>query len=127
MNPVTWFEIYCDDLERATKFYEAVLGLKLSPLGDPNNGDFKMMAFPMEMNQLGAGGALVKTHNVKPGLGGTMIYFGCDDVATEAARIEGAGGKLIQDKFAIGEYGHIALGMDTEGNMFGLHSAPKGM
>ena len=34
----------------------------------------------------------------------------------------GAGGKLHQAKASIGEYGHIALAFDTEGNMIGLHS-----
>nr|MDP9127775.1 VOC family protein [Pseudomonadota bacterium] len=27
-----------------------------------------------------------------------------------------------KEKFAIGPYGFIALALDTEGNMFGLHS-----
>lgn len=43
MNPVTWFEIYVADMARATKFYETVLGLTLSPLGDPNGGEMQMM------------------------------------------------------------------------------------
>jgi len=33
-----------------------------------------------------------------------------------------AGGRLGREKFPIGEYGFIALAIDTEGNMFGLHS-----
>jgi predicted enzyme related to lactoylglutathione lyase len=28
-NPVGWFEIYVQDMDRATKFYESVLGIKL--------------------------------------------------------------------------------------------------
>jgi len=32
------------------------------------------------------------------------------------------GGKIVKEKFSIGEYGHIALVTDTEGNMIGLHS-----
>lgn len=126
INPVTWSEIYVTDLERATKFYEAVLGVKLSLLGDPDSNEMNMMAFPMEMKALGAGSALVKMDNCPPGRGGTRIYFGSDDVAIEAARSQAAGGQLIQDKMPIGEYGAIALGMDTEGNMFGLHNAPAG-
>lgn len=35
---------------------------------------------------------------------------------------EAAGGKVVQPKFPIGEHGFCALCMDTEGNMFGLHS-----
>ena len=31
-NPVNWFEIYVQDLDRAKAFYEAVLGIELNPL-----------------------------------------------------------------------------------------------
>ena len=43
-------------------------------------------------------------------------------VKPEASRVAANGGQLFREKFAIGEYGHIALAIDTEGNMFGLHS-----
>jgi predicted enzyme related to lactoylglutathione lyase len=33
-----------------------------------------------------------------------------------------AGGRIEREKSSIGEYGFIALALDTEGNMFGLHS-----
>lgn len=36
-NPVVWFEIYVDNLERARKFYENVLNLKLSELRVPED------------------------------------------------------------------------------------------
>ena len=31
-------------------------------------------------------------------------------------------GKIVKEKFSIGQHGHIALATDTEGNMIGLHS-----
>jgi predicted enzyme related to lactoylglutathione lyase len=31
-NPVVWFEIYVQDMERAKSFYEAVLAIKLRRL-----------------------------------------------------------------------------------------------
>ena len=31
-NPVVWFEIYVDDLQRAQHFYEKVIGVTLSKL-----------------------------------------------------------------------------------------------
>ncbi len=33
-----------------------------------------------------------------------------------------AGGRIQRDKMSIGQYGFIALAIDTEGNMIGLHS-----
>ena len=35
-NPVGWFEIYVDDMERAKSFYEAVLKVKLEKLPGPD-------------------------------------------------------------------------------------------
>ena len=37
-NPVGWFEIYVQDMERATKFYETVLDTKLEALETPVPG-----------------------------------------------------------------------------------------
>jgi predicted enzyme related to lactoylglutathione lyase len=118
-NPVGWFEIYVDDLDRAKAFYETVLGLPLSRL---ESSGLEMWAFPMESQAAGAGGALVKMPGVPVGGGSVLIYFSCDDCAVPAARVEKAGGQLQKPKTAIGEYGHIALVVDTEGNMVGLHS-----
>jgi len=51
-----------------------------------------------------------------------MVYFSCQDVTNEANRAAQAGGRIIQPKMAIGQYGHIALIEDSEGNLIGLHS-----
>jgi hypothetical protein len=59
---------------------------------------------------------------VTPGANGTLVYFSCEDCALEAARAAEHGGRVVQEKMAIGEYGFIALVNDTEGNMIGLHS-----
>ena len=121
MNPVCWFEIYVDDLDRATKFYETVLSTKMEKLPSPKE-ELELVAFPMEMEASGAAGALCRMEGVKPGGGGTLVYFGCEDCATEASRVEAAGGRIQQPKTSIGQYGFMVLAVDTEGNMFGLHS-----
>lgn len=124
-NPVVWFEIYVQDLARATAFYEKVLGLKLENLGepgaDPSTQGMQMMAFPMKQGLTGCGGALVKMEGVPSG-GSTMVYFGADDCAVELGRVEAAGGKLFKDKFSLGEFGFCGIGIDPDGNMFGVHS-----
>jgi predicted enzyme related to lactoylglutathione lyase len=122
-NPVVWFEIYVADMARARRFYETVLGVTLSKLDSPDD-DTEMWSFPMQPDGGGAGasGALAKMAGVAPGGGGTLVYFGCDDCAVEAGRVAAAGGRVERPKFPIGPYGHIALVVDTEGNMIGLHS-----
>ena len=120
-NPVGWFEIYVTDMARARKFYEAVFEVSLEKLESPMP-EIEMYSFPMEMGLPGAPGALVKMADVKPGPGGTLIYFSCEDCATEAGRVEAAGGNVEHPKMSIGEYGFIAIVHDTEGNLIGLHS-----
>jgi hypothetical protein len=125
MNPVVWFEVYVSDMPRAKAFYERVLGRSLVPLPtDAIEGpSLEMYAFAMsEEPTPGASGALVKMDGFSPSGNGTLVYFGCEDCAIEAGRVEAAGGRIQQDKFPIGPYGFCALAIDTEGNTFGLHS-----
>ena len=119
INPVIWFEIYVEELPRAKAFYESVFQLKLERL---NNPALEMWSFPMAMDTVGAGGALVKMEGMSSGRNSTIVYFSCADCAVEAARVAENGGRVERDKMAIGEYGFIALVTDTEGNMIGLHS-----
>jgi predicted enzyme related to lactoylglutathione lyase len=51
-----------------------------------------------------------------------LVYFACTDCAVEEARVTQFGGRVQQAKMSIGPYGFITLAVDTEGNMFGLHS-----
>ncbi len=118
-NPVGWFEIYVQDMKRAKKFYEKTFSVKLKALPSPI---IKMQAFPMGQTLPGCAGALVGMKGKESGGGGTIVYFSCEDCGVEAARAAKSGGEIFKEKFSIGEYGFIALVIDTEGNMIGLHS-----
>ena len=128
-NPVGWFEIYVQDMDRAKTFYETVFQAALenlppppAPQGQSCEGDMQMWTFPMSEKCYGAAGALVKMHGVPSGGGGTLVYFSCEDCAVEAARAAESGGSIFREKMPIGEHGFIAIVNDTEGNMIGLHS-----
>lgn len=121
IRKAAWFEIYVDDMDRATKFYETVLDTKLEEIIDPT-GQTTMMSFPGDMETYGAAGSLVKMEGMKAGGNSTIIYFHSEDCITEESRVVVAGGKVLNPKMSIGEYGHVSLCMDTEGNTFGLHS-----
>lgn len=121
-NPVSWFEIYVNEMETAKRFYESVLGVRLDKLNDPIDSGIEMWAFPSDMEKYGATGALVKMEGFTAGGNSTLVYFSCEDCAVEESRVEGSGGRIQQTKMSIGEYGFISLAIDTEGNMFGLHS-----
>jgi hypothetical protein len=125
-NPIIWCEIYVQDMERAKQFYEAVFEAKLEKLESPDT-PIEMWAFPMSMDTVGASGALVKMDGVPSGGSGTIPYFHCDEVAVESERVVKAGGKIHTPKMSIGQYGFMALIIDTEGNTIGLHMPPTAM
>ena len=126
-NPVVHFEIYVEDMTRAKAFYEAVFETKLEQMPNPTpEMEMDMWFFPMDkdtgMSSYGAGGMLVKMNGFTPGSGGTLVYFGCNDCAVQAARAAEHGGSIFQEKTSIGEHGFCAVVRDTEGNLIGLHS-----
>jgi predicted enzyme related to lactoylglutathione lyase len=121
-NPVVWFEIHVKDMQRAKAFYESVLHVQLQKLVSPAADMLEMWSFPSQMHGFGATGALAKMDDGPSNGNGTIVYFTCDDCATEASRVAASGGRVTKDKFSIGQYGFIALVTDTEGNVIGLHS-----
>ena len=120
-NPVTWFEIYVQDLDRAKRFYETVFQVTLQKLNAPFP-EIELWGFPADKSSYGACGAIVKLDGCPSGGNATLVYFHCDDCAVEEGRVTSSGGRVERSKMSIGEYGYIALVYDTEGNMLGLHS-----
>ncbi len=122
-NPFTWVEIYVNDMSRARKFYEEVLQISMISMQTPGGfGDLEMLSFPWAEGATNISGALCKTGDMKPGAGGTLVYFTCDDCANEISRVTSAGGEVVNEKFPIGEHGFCAIAVDTEGNTIGFHS-----
>lgn len=119
-NPVVWFEIAATDLERAKKFYSDVFQKEMQYVDMPDSPMYMMGSSAESI--AGASGALVKSADNIPSTSGTIVYFYCDDVAVEASRVEAAGGTLIVPKTSLGEFGFMAMFIDTEGNKVGMHS-----
>jgi uncharacterized protein len=117
-HAINWFEIPCADLDRATTFYETLLGAKMQR----ENIGVPMSLFPVD--ETGTGGTLVKRVFQKPGANGPMVYLNCDgDLDAALARVPQAGGLILMPKTEVpGGYGHYACLRDTEGNHVGLHS-----
>lgn len=117
-NPVQWLEIATNDLERAKAFYHKVFNLEFQFVEMP---DSKMYMFG-ESEKIGSGGCLISSSENKPSTEGTVVYFSSEDLSVELARVEDAGGKVLIPKTDIGEFGHFAQIIDSEGNKIGLHS-----
>lgn len=118
-NPVNWFMIPVKDLEKAKKFYEAVIDAELAR---SEMGQMKMAWFPMASGAPGAAGALVKGEGYIPSHAGTLVYLHVKDIDDTMARIRMHGGKVLLPKSRMGEFGFIAHFEDTEGNRVALHS-----
>ncbi|MCG6191102.1 VOC family protein [Maribellus maritimus] len=122
-NAVGWFEIPVNNMERAISFYERVLDLKLQR---NMMGPLDMAWFPWTEEGAGSPGSLVKHPEFYvPSADGVLIYLTAHsgDLKNELAKVEPAGGKVIQKKTKISdEYGFMALILDSEGNRVALHS-----
>jgi uncharacterized protein len=118
-NPVNWFEIPAADLDRAQSFYENVLGIEMQR---QDLGDLKMAWFPMVRDGDGATGTLVQNENYTPSYAGSMVYFSVDSIEDAIGRVETNGGKVLNPKSNIGEFGFVAHFEDSEGNRVALHA-----
>ena len=121
-HAINWFEIPCEDLDRATSFYETLLGAKMQRAMGGERGRDAMAFFAAK--PWGTGGTLVKRSLQRPGRAGTMVYLNCDGELDEViARIPKAGGLVLMPKTEIpGGHGHYVCLRDSEGNHIGLHS-----
>ena len=120
-NPVNWFEIPVDDMNRAKQFYEAVLSVEIV---ETEMGPNKMGWFPMEMGIPGSPGTLVKGEGYKPSHDGSLVYLHVDKIDPTLEAIQAAGGKTLMPRLSIGQHGFIAHFEDSEGNRVALHESP---
>jgi predicted enzyme related to lactoylglutathione lyase len=85
----------------------------------------EMWGFPSDWRSGEVGGAVVSGEGAAPSATGTAVFLnGNPDLQAMLDRVEGAGGKVLVPKTAIGMEGagHFAMIADTEGNTVGLHS-----
>lgn len=115
---INWFEIPAEDVGRAVEFYGAVLQTAIGEIPGPGGDPLKVF-----MGAEGPCGALMAGEGYAPSAEGPLIYFGCDDIDAVLSRVAAAGGEVLQQKIAIGEYGAIGLFIDSEGNRIALHAS----
>src|SRR5947207_15321872 len=124
VNTLCWTDIPVNDLDRATKFYSAVLGQEVRKMSE---GGVEYGLLPHEEQNasgcLYVGGDSVGDKN-QPSENGPLIYLSVEgrlNAAVKAARDNG--GKVLQDRQPIGPHGFRAVIVDSEGNRLALHSS----
>ena len=131
-NLIVWADIPVTDLERAMKFYGAVLqrpfvtmpgmdGIALPGPDQPpgeNNGGSPPGPMPVAFD-------LVKTERQKPSTDGCTVYLdAAGDPEGMMQRAVEAGGEVINPVQDMGEMvGWIGHFKDSEGNMIGVHKS----
>src|SRR5467141_867227 len=123
-DTLCWTDIPVTNLNRAIKFYSAVLGKEVSKMAE---GGFEYGLLPhQEQNASGClcvSGDSVGNEN-QPSQTGPLIYLSVEDRPNDAvkdARV--VGGKVLEDKQQIGPHGVRAMIIDSEGNRIALHSS----
>jgi Predicted enzyme related to lactoylglutathione lyase len=120
MPRVIHFEIHCDDVERASKFYRELLGWKITHFGGP--ADYWLIDTGPD-SEPGINGGLMK-RKTGPAAGGapvnayicTVSVANVDDALAKAKKL---GGSLAMEKFAVPSVGWLGYFKDTEGNIVG--------
>ena len=118
-GPIVWFDIPVVDVDRAVRFYSAVLGKPVKKVQFPG---MSIGLFPHVEGE--SSGCLFQSSEERPSSYGLLVYFDCGGRLDEAvAAAEAHGGKIVKAKQAIGPYGFRAIVLDSEGNRIALHSA----
>lgn len=118
-NNIIWFDVPVTDLDRAIRFYSAVLA---SPVAKEQTGSIPIGMLPTPDGQ--KMGCLVTGNQARPSLDGVMIWFDVDGrlgAAVMAATENG--GEILGDIHAIGGFGFRAEVKDSEGNRIALYSS----
>jgi predicted enzyme related to lactoylglutathione lyase len=118
-NRFVWADIPVTNLDRAVKFYAALIGMPV-PIDD--SPGFRFAVFPHEGDAVG--GCLVPAGDGNaPSDKGPLLYINVEGRMKQAIDAAGAnGGRVVEQPHPIGPHGFRAVVIDSEGNRVALHS-----
>jgi hypothetical protein len=117
-NTFCWADIPVTNLDRAIKFYSAVLK------GEVKKDSFGEMSFGLLPHyESNVSGCLVVMKDNQPSQTGPLVYFSVEGRLDDAiVQVREHAGKILQEKHQIGPHGFRAIIVDSEGNRVALHS-----
>jgi predicted enzyme related to lactoylglutathione lyase len=116
---VVWFDIPVRDIDRALRFYSAVLGVRLKK--EQAGPGAAVALLPHAEGFIG--GCLVQNMDARPSESGPLLYLNTQDRLSEAlTAVEMHGGKVITGRHSIEPFGFRAIVLDSEGNRIALHT-----
>ncbi len=120
MNRVIHFEIQADNVERAKKFYEKVLGWKIEQMMKKEEGGMDYWGLNTGDSNPGINGGMYQ----RPKEGEKFYLYDCTievaDLDKAMKAVKANGGTITKEKMEIPNVGWFAGAKDTEGNRFGL-------
>jgi len=118
-NPVVYFEIPVNNMDRAIEFYRAVFNVDFVKEIIDN---IEMALFPFAGENAGISGALAKGEIYKPTNDGVVIYFKTDNIERTLKLVTSNGGRILYPITNNG-IGLVAEFEDTEGNRIALYQS----
>ena len=110
---LTWLDIPCADLARAQAFYKLLLGAR---------GRVEARAGVVVIGPANGAVEMRLVHRPEGGGAGPLPYLDLGEALDAAvARVEEAGGRLLEAPHPIPPYGRRALVEDSEGNRLALY------
>lgn len=120
-NRIVWADIPVADLDRAVRFYAAVLGLPV------HRQEFNGQAFAVLDHHDGNGACLIVDPDAVAPSKGPLIYLNvAGRLRAATAAVVPHGGEVVQDVHPIGPHGFRSLIADSEGNRLALHAPTDG-
>jgi uncharacterized protein len=127
MPNIVYFEVPADDVERAKRFYESLLGWRIEPTGAPMEPEdaAAMQYHDVVTGEAGEGG--LNTGGLYRRQTSELIrnHVRVDDLDAVLANVERLGGTIVMPKTDMGEIGLDTIIQDTEGNTIGLWQQAK--
>lgn len=110
---VVHVEIPAVDPKSAGKFYQELLGWKITPMPEMN--------YIMWEAEDDSGGGFPEVSDESPA-GRVLVYIASDDIEADLKKVRQLGGKVLHEKSEIPGMGWFAIFEDPTGNALGLYT-----